>query len=72
MDDDGQHHFNDVKKIINMSKKLKLNNQVIFFHSMLDTTKLYAFLVVCSNKDTEIFLWSGQHGQKLFHAFRLP
>ena len=30
MDDDGQHHFNDVKKIINMSKKLKLNNQVIF------------------------------------------
>ena len=30
MDDDGQHHFKDVKKIINMSKKLKLNNQVIF------------------------------------------
>ena len=26
----GQHHFNDVKKIINISKKLKLNNQVIF------------------------------------------
>ena len=30
MDDDGQHHHNDVKKIIKTSNKIKFNNQIIF------------------------------------------